>query len=46
MIDENTFYDEEYYEKDDEKKSSKFVHNFLSFEDKIFKRKKIIHEFR
>ena len=24
MIDENTFYDEEYYEKDDEKKSSKY----------------------
>ena len=37
MIDENTFYDEEYYEKDDEKKSSKFVNNFLSFEDKIFR---------
>ena len=27
MIDENTFYDEEYYEKDDEKNSSKFVNN-------------------
>jgi len=35
MIDENTFYDEEYYEKDDEKNSSKFVNNFLSLKIKF-----------
>ena len=37
MIDENTFYDEEYYEETNDDGSSKFVNNFLSFEDKIFR---------
>ena len=37
MIDENTFYDEEYYEETYKDDSSKFVNNFLSFEDKIFR---------
>ena len=37
MIAENTFYDEEYYESNNEKKKSKFVNKFLSFEDKIFR---------
>ena len=37
MYKRQTFYDEVYYEKDDEKNSSKFVNNFLSFEDKIFR---------
>ena len=37
MIDENTFYDEEYYEENNKDDSSKFVNNFLSFEDKIFR---------
>ena len=37
MIDENSFFDEEYFEDTQKDDSSKFVNNFLSFEDKIFR---------